>query len=546
MKRPSRYRSWLLSAGVTALALLCPGPVAGAEGQQSTAEDPLHGRRNYNVPPGEFYTGRSPFTGTDTAPPATPRRAPVVEQPTVSEDVPPVVPPPTDGDCQVINTDWVSMTKTMPREVVVGQEFMYLVVPRATTCLGNVVVTDQIPAGTTYLRSEPKAELVGDKLVWHLGDLDAGQSTPVKVWVRADREGELGSCATISADPRLCAKTIAARPLLTVDMTGLETAPLNSEVVYSITVANPGSAAARNVVATCDVPEGLTDASGRKQLTFPMGDLAPKQTKTIPVSLKATQRGRHCSTASAVADNVPKVSDEACTLVAQPALKIVNTGDRQQLINKAANYQLRVSNVGDVDLTDVVLNETASAPTTITTAPGATVNGNTATWTIGSLPKGSERTFNVALTAKVPGNYCNVATVVSAQGLRESAQACTDWIGVTGVLVEVVDDPDPIQVSELTTFTIRVTNQGSSRSIEEIKVRSLFAAEIDPVDASGEGVISGKSVTWPVVPALAPKTSVTYTIHAKGGKVGDHRLETQVTTRMRENPIVELESTTVY
>ena len=108
-------------------------------------------------------------------------------------------------------------------------------------------------------------------------------------------------------------------------------------------------------------------------------------------------------------------------------------------------------------------------------AAGATINGNVATWNVGTLDKGAEKSFDVVLTSKVPGNYCNSAAVSTAQGLKESAQACTDWIGVTGVLVEVVDDPDPIQVDEFTTFTLRVTNQGSSRNIEEIIVKAIRA-----------------------------------------------------------------------
>ena len=38
--------------------------------------------------------------------------------------------------------------------------------------------------------------------------------------------------------------------------------------------------------------------------------------------------------------------------------------------------------------------------------------------------------------------------MTSTMGLKDSAQACTVWKGVTGVLLEMVDDPDPIQVGE--------------------------------------------------------------------------------------------------
>jgi uncharacterized repeat protein (TIGR01451 family) len=412
--------------------------------------------------------------------------------------------------------------------------------------VGNVVVTDQIPAGATYIRSEPPAEVVGNSLVWKLGQMDPGATVPIKVWLRADKEGEIGSCATVSADPRLCAKTFVGKPMLAIEKSGPEMAQLNSDVTYNIVVANRGTAVAKSVVVTDDIPDGLAHASGQKQLTFNVGDLAPNQSKSIPVTVKAAQRGKFCNAASAVASNVPKVSDDACTTVVQPGLKIAKVGDKEQIINKTAKYQIKVSNVGDTDLTGVTLVDTAPSPTSIVSAQGATVTGNTATWNIGTMAKGTEKTFDVVLSSKVPGNYCNAAKVSTAQGLQESAQACTEWIGVTGVLVEVVDDPDPIQVDEFTTYTLRVTNQGSTRNIEEIGVKAMLPAELDPVNASSGGTVTGKNVTWPVVPTLAPKQSITYTMRAKGTKPGDGRLNVEVTTRARTTPITEVESTTVY
>jgi uncharacterized repeat protein (TIGR01451 family) len=509
--------------------------IAASDSQPSTADDTRHGRKNFNVPPGDYYPGRSPFTGVEPGAPApTPAPAPA---PAPAEPL---------GTCQVINSGWVHMTKTMPREAFLGQEFAYELTPRAVACAGNVVVTDQIPAGATFVRSEPKAEVVGNTLVWKLGDMDPGQTIPIKVWVRADREGDLTGCATVSADPRLCAKTFVGKPVLAVDKTGPEVAQLNSDVAYNIVVANRGTAVAKNVVVTDDVPDGLSHASGQKQLTFPVGDLAPNQSKSIPVTLKAAQRGKFCNKASAVAANVPKVSDEVCTTVVQPGLKIAKTGVKEIIINKIAKYEIKVTNSGDTTLTGVVVTDTAPAPTTIVAAPGATLNGNVATWNLGTLEKGVEKTLEVTLTSKVPGNYCNSATVATAQGLRESAQACTEWIGVTGVLVEVVDDPDPIQVDEFTTYTVRVTNQGSTRNIEQLDIKAIFPAETDPVSASNSATLAGKNVSWPSVPTLAPKASVTYTIRAKGVKAGDSRMRVEVTTRARENPILEVESTTVY
>lgn len=528
-------RSLLISSVALVACLVIATIAQSVAVAQSSGQDLRWGRKKYNVPPGDYYSGRSPFLGTESTPAAPapqPKPQPKAE--------------PT-GQCQVINSGWVHMTKTMPKEVGLGQEFMYELDPVAVACAGNVVVTDQIPAGTTYVRSEPKAEVVGNSLVWKLGDMDPGQSVPIKVWLRADREGEVGSCATVSADPRLCAKTLVGKPVLAIEKSGPEMAQLGSDVAYKIRVSNQGSFVAKNVVVTDDVPDGLTHASGQKQLTFNVGDLAPGASKELPVTLKAAQRGRFCNKGIAVAENVPaKVTAEACTTVVQPGLKIAKSGPPEMLINKNAKYAIKLSNTGDVPLTGVVVTDTAPAPTTLVAAPGATINANTATWNVGTLNKGEEKTFEVTLTSKTPGNYCNAVKVVTAQGLQEAAQACTDWIGVTGVLVEVVDDPDPIQVDEFTTFTIRVTNQGSSKNIEQIAVKAMFPEQTDPVSASSGGTVSGKTVTWPTVPTLAPKQSITYTIRAKGVKAGDSRIHVDVTTVGRQAPITELESTTIY
>ena len=66
------------------------------------------------------------------------------------------------------------------------------------------------------------------------------------------------------------------------------------------------------------------------------------------------------------------------------------------------------------------------------------------------------------------------------------------------------------------------------------------------MNPSNGGTVNGKTVTWPAVPSLAPKQTVTYTVIGKAIKAGDHRMETQVTTKDRTHPIIELESTTVY
>jgi uncharacterized repeat protein (TIGR01451 family) len=397
------------------------------------------------------------------------------------------------------------------------------------------------------VRSESPAEVQGENLVWRLADLDLGASKSIKVWLRADREGTITSCALVSADPRVCGSTFVGKPVLAIEKSGPETALINSDVAYNVIVSNRGTSLARAVVVTDEIPDGLAHSSGQSRLTFNVGDLAPNQSRSIPVTLKATKRGRHCNNAIATASNAAKVSDDACTLVVQPGLKIEKTtADRELLINRTASYDIVLSNTGDVPLTGVVVTDTAATETSIVSAQGGTVSGNTATWNIGELAAGQKRTLNIKMMSKTPGRFCNTASVTTTQGLKDSSQACTEWIGVTGVSVEVVDDPDPIQVNETTTFTIRVTNQGTTSAIQDLTIKAFFPEETTPSSASNGGTVSGKNVTWPAVSTVPAKQTVTYTIQAKGVKAGDSRMRVEVTTRLRQNAIVELESTTVY
>jgi uncharacterized repeat protein (TIGR01451 family) len=383
-------------------------------------------------------------------------------------------------------------------------------------------------------------------LTWKLDDLDAGAARPLKVWLRSDQEGRLVSCATVAADPRVCASTVVGKPALAITKTGPALIRLGDDVSYLVTVSNNGSAVAKDVVVTDQVPDGLKDESGKSELVFNIGDLGPNQSKQFPVTLKSTKRGQICNVAIAKSSNAGEVRAEACTTAALVSLKITKEGDKQQLIGRTATYTIVVTNDGDVDMNDLKVTDTAPDACTIVSADGATVNGKTAVWDLPSLAKGTQKTYEVKLTTRTAGNLCNTATLDTAKGIQFKAEACTEWIGVTGVLVELVDDPDPIQVGETTTFTIRVTNQGSTRDITEMNLKAIFRDEIDPMNPSGGATIDGKTVTWPMTPRIGPKQTVTFTVVGKGLKAGDHRLEIQVTTQARQNPIQSFESTTVY
>lgn len=468
-----------------------------------------------------------------------PAPAPTASKPGVKATKPQMLPKPVSAETTV---GALRFSKTLPPEVVAGSEFLSELTITVQGHITNVVVRDAVPADATYLRSEPAATVEGGELVWKLGNLSAAQVLKVKAWFKADKTGVPSSVAVITSE-RLSATVCAGKPMLVMEKTGPEVALLGTEVAYSIVVRNVGSAPARSVVVSDGVPAGMAHGSGRSELIFDVGDLAPGQTKPIAVTLKANQRGKVCSTATVTSASTPKVSREVCTLILIPGLKVEKSGTKEQIIGRNADYEIVVSNTGDTTLNNVLISDVTPAECSIVAAPGATISGNKALWTIGELKPGAKATEAIKLTAKTAGASCNTVTA-SVGALSDSAKACTQWKGVPALTYELTDNPDPIQIGESTTYTIKVINQGSGE-IHNVKITAAFDNLMLPI-SSPQGTVIGQRVTFPIIASIGAKQSVTYTIAVKGTTAGDSRNKVELSCDELKLPVIREESTNIY
>jgi len=128
--------------------------------------------------------------------------------------------------------------------------------------------------------------------------------------------------------------------------------------------------------------------------------------------------------------------------------------------------------------------------------------------------------------------------------LNDSATVCTLWKGIPAVTFELVDNPDPIQIGESATYTIRIVNQGSA-DIHNVKVAVTFDDLMLPIRAP-QGTVTGQLVPFPVVATIGAKQSVTWTIVAKGTAAGDSRSKIQLSCDELKTPVTREESTMIY
>ena len=438
----------------------------------------------------------------------------------------------------------VNLTIKAPGEVSVSESFCYELTVTAVDNVTNVFVEQTLSDDLTFSSSDPEANMQGKLLVWNYPRLSKGEKKLIKVCVQAGKSGAVTSCATVYTKPLYCATTMVGRPILQITQTGPEKVFVSSNATYTIVIGNKGDGTARNVVVTDPVPNGFEHESGKSVLTFQIGNLAPEESKTIPVVLKATKRGKACNVAEVTADNAEKASSEVCSTIMQRAVKITKTGNAQQFINKTANYNIVVSNIGDVDLNGVTVTDVAPAGTSFANTSGADVKGNNAVWSNIALKQGEERSFNVSLMNKNKGEYCNVAKVTTASGETDEAKACTKWLGVSALLLEVTDEPDPLLEGEETTYTVRVTNQGTAE-VTNVGLTAAFSKHLEPVSAEN-GQVSGRNVKFNAIPSLASKETLIFKMKAKATAIGDGRVKVSLTSDILETPVTKEESTRVY
>jgi hypothetical protein len=323
-------------------------------------------------------------------------------------------------------------------------------------------------------------------------------------------------------------------------------------------VRNVGSSVLNDVRVTDTLPPGLTTENGDSSHTMNVGRLLPGQSRELTFATKAARTGTYVNPAQVTSAEGAEATAQATVNVLQPVMTVsCQTPALSSLPGIAEGYAQflgrpfevcwEVSNTGNAASANSRL-EVVLPPGVI--ARSATEGGTAAqgrvSWSLGSVAAGASKRVCATFVAAQAGSHALEATIAGACAAPATTRCEVPIQGVNAILMEMVDNPDPIQVGESTIYTVRITNQGGGLDLRDIAVRATFPEGIDPAAASDGGRISGRTVTWATVAALPLLQSITYTVTGAAKIPGDHRVEVEVTTHDRATPITELESTTVY
>lgn len=444
----------------------------------------------------------------------------------------------------------VMLEKIVPEVVNVGQEFEYTInVTNLTECeLDEVMVTETVADGLTYKGSTPNASKSGDLLTWDLGALAGNGTETVKVRVVADGPGTFTDCARVTYKEKLCLTVKAVQPKLMLDKSAPADVLLCDLIPIKLTVRNPGSGAANNVVITDRLPAGMKTVDGKSSVRIDVGTLAPGEQKEYTVNCQATKTGSFDNQAVVNADG--GLSDEAntTTVVRQPVLEISKTASEMVYEGRPIKYTIKVDNTGDAASANTVLTDAIPSGTSFVSASdGGQFAGGTITWNLGTLASKASKTVNATVTAVAQGNQVNRAEVKGTCAEAVADTATTRVEGIAAILLEVVDIADPIEVGGQETYVITATNQGSKVGTN-IQITCTLEDPQTYVSSSGatSATASGQKITFAPLSRLAPKDKAEWRVVVKAQERGDIRFAVELTSDQLERPVNETESTHQY
>jgi uncharacterized repeat protein (TIGR01451 family) len=503
-----------------------------------TTSDTLTGNTEYGKTSMEEVAAGHDTFGRNWAP--TPAPAP---KPAPPAPAPTPVPAIQTTCSDPIKSGIVHLSKKVPPSVRLGEEYVTELDYDAVVCATNIVITDYVPAGATYIRSEAPANVDGNKLTWNIGAMDAGETRIIKVWLRADQEGVLASCATIKADPRVCAETRVLKAA--IELTKSEPAEelICDPIPVKITVKNTGSTALSGVQIADSFPTGMT-SDGKSSLNFDVGSLAPGESKDVKYSAAAASTGKFQNNAKVTCTEGVTAEASATTTVHQPVLTITCQAPEEQFMGRKFDVSYTVGNTGDAAAAGSSLVITVPAGLTVSASGNGQVKEGSITYDLGSIEPSASQKVSATFTSATPGSFQLAGSTKGICAQVASASCTTKVNGIPAILLEKSDDPDPVAIGDTTTYTVKVTNQGTADD-SNVQVVVTIAPELVPVSTS-DGTISEQTVTLPVVPTLAAKQAVTYKIIAKGVKAGDGHTKFTLSSNMLKSPITAEESTTVY
>ena len=443
--------------------------------------------------------------------------------------------------------------RKVPKTVRPNKPYSYeiKVTNRSYYKLDEILLVEKLPAGFKLTKAVPPPDQKhGNDLKWNFGFMAPGQKEVITITGVASKPGKLVHRGNADLNFHLGQMTAimeVVNPSINFVLDAKSDVIISEVFPATMTFTNNGTAVVLDAVLEHSL-NGLTTANGNSKIRIDIGDLAPGDTKTFNVKLKAAKVGKFTNNFIVKAKDGVTASANMITVVKQPKLKLAGSAPEMRYVGNNIIYKLAIKNSGDGEARDLVAKLNLPTGTEITDADEAgKAVGHSVQWNLGSLKAGDTK----LLTAKVKATkIMKVRATAEAKAFAAplvSTSMTTDVQGIPALLLKVDDLEDPVAIGEEVTYKVYVTNTGSLAATG-INVVCKLENTMQYVGSDGptRATLNGKQLVFNKLSTLPVGKTAVWTIRIKALKEGDVRFGAFVNCDQLQSQVSEYESTNFY
>ena len=312
----------------------------------------------------------------------------------------------------------IAIEVSAPRSVMVGDDvpLKIRVFNSGTGAATGVYLTEVVPAGMEHA--------AGGELEYEIGDLQPNETRELELSLRAVKPGPCMNLIQGKGDGRVAAETktqfdiVAAS--LAVDIDGPKRRFLDRQATYTVSLTNPGTAAAREIELATYLPRGMQfiDADNHGEydsethsVRWLLEELPPQQRGSVTLTALPVEPGQQLFRVESTADRGISARKEEAVLVegaVSLVFQVVDTVDPVE-VGGETEYEITVANQGSKEATNVQLSVTLPEGFKAADADGpskfAAAGRQIQFQALPQLPAKSETTFRVRAQCLRAGDH---------------------------------------------------------------------------------------------------------------------------------------------
>lgn len=450
------------------------------------------------------------------------------------------------------NHDDVSIRWISPDEANVGEpvDCELVVYNRSEAPVFDVAVAVEVPSDVQLRHVDSEPVVTDGRLQWQFQRLGSHEQKKLRLALMPTAQGSLQPVAKVTFTRAAAAEISVLRPRLELRIEGPQTVVLGQPSAVLLTVSNPGSGSARNVIVEASFDgAALDEMSGPRQ--YRIGSLEAGQIRQVRVPVTGHRAGAVRIIGRAKAEGAElSVGAQHELRITSPRLDLVINSPRMRFVNRQARVQLLVRNPGESAAHNVqVFCQVPEGLRFVEASAGGTFDeaARHVSWFLGEVAERASGELTFEVTPETAGNFDLQCTVRNDGGTAGNAATAMRVEGISSLRLDIHESDDPVEVAGETTYEIRVTNDGSYPA-RHVEVAAIFPVELSPIDSetTGSAQIEGQQARFAEIPQLDAGQSHRYLIRTRCNTAGQVRVRAFVRSETMPDPLVEEELTRVY